>query len=183
MVLLVVAGALACIWLGVSAARAIRASRGIRVVTCPENGHSAAIGLDVGRAILTSPVGPGLWVRECSRWRSRGGGSCVQGCLAQVALARENGRVEEILSRWFGGQRCALCNLPFGEIRWDDRPPSLLAPDGSTCAALDVAPEEIPEALARARPICYLCDAVQTLRRERPDLMVDPSASASESER
>jgi hypothetical protein len=91
--------------------------------------------------------------------------------------------VEQILSRWYDGERCAICTLPFGEIRWDDRPPSLLAPDGSTCAALDVAPEQIPEALARARPICYLCDAVLTLRRERPDLMVDPAAASGQRSR
>lgn len=164
---------LGCLWLVGSALRTARSARGTRIVVCPRDGTTAAVDLDTARALLSAPFRRALRVGRCSRWPDRDG--CSQGCLAQIAAAPDGCRVEALLSSWYRGDRCAICGLAFEQVDWRHRPPAFLAPDGSTRAALDVPAEQIREALAGSRPVCFICDVIQTLRRERPDLMVEPA--------
>lgn len=57
-----------------------------RVVTCPETGLPASVGVDAGHAAMTAAWGrPDLRIAACSRWPERAG--CDQRCLVEMRRA------------------------------------------------------------------------------------------------
>jgi hypothetical protein len=165
--LLVVTAALAV--MAVAAARAAIRLRGKRLVTCPETNATAAVDMDLRFAAFGGAFGrPVLRLAACSRWPERG--RCGMPCLDEVEHRGEACAVRGILASWYHDQRCACCRAPFGDIRWHDQKPALLAPDGRLVEWRELAAETVPSVLATHRPLCWTCFIAQTLRRQRPDL-------------
>ena len=154
------------------AARRLLALRGTRLVTCPDNGRTVAVDLDLKYSAVHSAFGrPHFRLKDCSRWPEKAG--CGQMCLVDLEAAPHDCLVRTILAQWYAGQRCAFCRREFGEIHWHDHKPALLGADGITREWIEVPPEDVPAVLASHQPVCWNCHIAETFRRERPDLIVE----------
>jgi hypothetical protein len=143
------------------------ALRGARLVECPETKVPAAVNIHT----LKAAVGQHFSLSDCSRWPEKQ--SCGRGCLAQIEPAPADCLVRSVVTKWYAGKNCAVCNRPLGEIDWLEREPGLLGGSGRARAWSDVPPEQLPEALAHERPICFDCSVAATFRREHPELVLD----------
>lgn len=146
--------------------------RGTRVVTCPETGTPAGVGVDAAHAGMTALCHvPELRVASCSQWPEHR--DCGQACLARIASAPGECLMRTMLTDWYAGKSCVLCHRPLGEIRWDDRKPALMSAERRTCEWHEVRPETLPEVLATHLPVCWSCHVAETFRRQHPELVVD----------
>ncbi|MEO8584898.1 MAG: hypothetical protein ABI584_01935 [Acidobacteriota bacterium] len=149
----------------------LRVARGTRLVSCPETKETAAVALDPLRAALAW-IGdePGrLRLSDCSRWPEKEG--CGQECLGEVESAGPSCLVRNIVASWYRGQACAFCRKPIPEVTWTEHRPALLAPDGATVSWKDVNPESLRDVFATHKPVCWDCHVVQSVVRERPDVV------------
>jgi len=126
------------------------------VITCPENLEHAAVKQGV------------RGLRDCSRWPAKMG--CDQACMTQIESDPEACRLHTIVSSWYAGKWCARCERAIGPIVWHDRPPALLADDGSTREWKEVAPEELPALFNTHRPLCWSCHNIAAFERQFPGL-------------
>jgi hypothetical protein len=156
-------------------ARRLLALRGTRLVTCPDNGRTVAVDLDLKFSAVHSAVGrPHFRLKDCSRWPEKAG--CGQMCLGDLEAAPHDCLVRTIASRWYEGKRCAFCRRTFGEVHWHDHKPALLDDQGITRQWNELPPASLPELLAGHQPVCWNCHIAETFRRERPDLVVERPA-------
>jgi len=149
----------------------LRASRGTRLVACPETKRPAAVELGAVRA-ARSLFGdePGrLRLSNCSRWPEKAG--CGQECLAEVERDPKACLVRTIVAGWYRGQSCAFCGKPIPEVTWTEHRPALLSPDRATLSWKDVKPESLPDIFSTHKPVCWDCHVVQSVVREHPDLV------------
>ena len=168
-VFVMVAGLLGVAWLAV---RTVLRWRGTRLVRCPETRATAAVKVDVKRALKGAALGHDeLRLRDCSRWPERAG--CGQDCLAQVERAPEDCRVRAIVGDWYRGQACVYCGFRFGDIHWHDHRPALRDAEGRTRQWSDVRPEELPHLFDTCRPVCWNCHVAESFRSQHPELVVD----------
>jgi hypothetical protein len=130
---------------------------GKRLITCPENHHTAAIDIGLFQGM-----------NDCSRWPEKAG--CDQACLREIERAPNDCLVRRIVAEWYAGKRCAVCERTVEAIVWHERPPALWAPDGTTREWTEVAPEELPEVFATHAPLCWTCHMAMAFRREHPEL-------------
>jgi hypothetical protein len=152
-------------------------SRGKRVINCPENHMSAGVALDVRHAAATALRGDmKLRLSSCSRWPERQ--DCGQDCLFQIERAPEDCLVRNILVHWYEGKKCAWCGRPIGEIHLGERKPALLTADRCSVEWNQVAPDQLPETLRTALPLCFTCHIANTMVREHPELVIDRSRPA-----
>lgn len=142
------------------------------VVVCPAVGADIVVRLDARCAATRALFGsPRLRVASCPRGQ---GPACAQACVEQIENAPSECRLERRVARWYAGRRCVLCGWDFGHGPWDlDH--ALLGPDGRTREWRSAPAESIPSLLATHRPICWKCHAVESLRREHPELVVSTS--------
>jgi hypothetical protein len=151
--------------------------RGKMLVSCPETHRPAAVRVAAAKAAWEAIVGNGeLRLSECSRWRKRH--SCGQKCLAQIQEAPKACLVWTIINRWYQGRNCVYCHKPFGEIRWHDHPPALLAKERRTVQWNEIRAEKLQEALGTHQPVCWTCHMAESFRREHPERVVDRPADA-----
>lgn len=143
------------------------ASRGPRLVECPETRQPAAVTADAARAA----VGGGWRLADCSRWPERQ--ACGRECLSQIEQAPEDCLVRTIVTRWYADKACAVCGKAVGTIDWYDRKPALMNESGAAVPWPDVAAETLPQVLATHRPVCFDCYVAETFRREHPELVLD----------
>ncbi len=150
-----------------------RRYRGLRVITCPDNLHSAAVHLDVLRAARWSAVSgeAPLNIRTCSRWPEKAG--CDQACVPQIESLGDASRVQTIAAAWYAGKRCCYCRKPIEDIIWHERPPALLTPEGMSREWKEVAAEELPEIFKTHQPVCWTCHIRESFRREHGDLVIE----------
>ena len=150
--------------------------RGTSVITCPETLQPAAVEVDA----LHAAVANDLRLASCSRWPEKAG--CDQACLQQIEARPEACRLHNIVTLWYRDKTCVFCHRPVGKIVWHERPPALLAPDGTTREWKEVAPEELPVLFGTHRPVCWACHVVAAFRREHPDMVIErphqPAAKA-----
>lgn len=152
--------------------RTLAALRGTRLVTCPDDGRTVAVDLDLKYSTVHSALGrPQFRLKDCSRWPEKAG--CGQMCLGDLEAAPHDCLVRTVVARWYEGKKCAYCRRVFGELHWHDHPPALLDEGGITREWDAVPPANLPDFLAAHRPVCWNCHIAQTFRRERPDLFVD----------
>jgi hypothetical protein len=145
---------------------------GDRIITCPETGEAEVVRLDARHAASTSLGGdPRLRLESCSRWPERR--DCGQECLAQIETAPDGCLVRSRLESWYTGARCCLCGTWFGPIRWLDRKPGLLGPDGAAVSWDDLTPVDLPAFLSTHRPLCFNCLVAETFREKFPERVVD----------
>jgi hypothetical protein len=163
----IVVGRLALAW---------RKYSGKRVIECPDNQQPAGVVVDARHAALSAALGASeLRLSACSRWPEKAG--CGQPCLSQIAAAPADCLVRNILTRWYEGKTCASCGRVFGAVEWEAAKPALRLPDGVSVEWNQVPAEKLQETLAAALPLCFACHTASTLVRERPDLVVDRSAT------
>jgi hypothetical protein len=161
--LLAAAAVAVAVWLG----RRYLEMRGARLVECPETKAPAAVALEAGPATLGGP----LALASCSRWPERQ--SCGRECLAEIARAPHDCLVRTVVTRWYAGKRCAVCQAPLDEIDWYERKPGFVDGAGRARPWQDVPPGELPEVLARDRPICFDCYVAATFRQQHPEMVTD----------
>jgi hypothetical protein len=140
--------------------------RGKRLVTCPDNLETAAVNVDALRATVSD-----VRLSACSRWPEKAG--CDQRCLAQIEESPSACLVSTIITSWYEGTSCVLCDRPIGTIAWHDRPPALLSPDGAAFEWSEIAAESLPRVLEACRPLCWNCYLAESFRREFPQLPVE----------
>ena len=152
-------------------------TRGGRVINCPENHMPAGVALDARHAAATALRGDmKLRLASCSRWPEKQ--DCGQDCLFQIERAPEDCLVRNILVHWYEGKKCAWCGRPIGEIHLGERKPALLTADRCSVEWNQVAPEQLPETLRTALPLCFTCHIANTMVREHPELVIDRSRPA-----
>jgi hypothetical protein len=92
----------------------------------------------------------------------------------EIHAAPDGCLVRKRISAWYSERNCALCSTPLNGSDWIQRQPGVLTPDGTTTRLWEEIPAgELPQVLATHRPVCWKCQASETLRRERPDLVID----------
>lgn len=158
------------IWAGWLLGRAWRLQRrlgGDRVVTCPENGQSVLVHIDMALAVTAQPGSEPAPLDACSRWHERGG--CEQPCLHAAHAAQP----AVVVRAWADGRTCAMCGR---ELDGGARHLALLAPDGTTREWRDVPVAQLPLALATSLPVCGNCHVAETFRRQHPELVTDRDA-------
>jgi len=143
-----------------------RRYRGMRLVSCPENGVSAAVTIDLRRAIASSLAGsePECHLATCSRWETRGPG-CDEACVPQVSAGGEDSTVRALARRWYAGRPCVLCEQPITEESALDHHAALMDANGRTIEWTDVRPEHLHDVLQSHRPVCWNCHIAKQFRR------------------
>ncbi|MFH1574903.1 MAG: hypothetical protein ABIG68_13030 [Acidobacteriota bacterium] len=149
--------------------RAFVRYRGARVVTCPENQKPAGVEVNAAHAALSKE----LRLKECSRWPDKQ--DCGQECLRQIESAPEDCLVRNMLAGWYAGKKCVSCGKLLDKIDWMEHKPALLSPQNKTVEWRELAPEQVPEALASHSPVCWDCHVAATFRREHPELITERS--------
>jgi hypothetical protein len=144
--------------------------RGARVVTCPETDAPAGVAVDAVHAAIH---GGKLRLESCSRWPERQG--CGQECLRQMEASPESCLVRHILAEWYRGKKCTYCGQEFTEIEWGARKPGLVLADGTLAEWGQVKPEEIPDTLRHASPICCSCYIATSFAQKYPKSIVERS--------
>ena len=143
--------------------------RGPRVVFCPSDGRTAAVGIDVRQAAATAVAGGRVRIGSCSRWPGRR--RCGQTCLDQVEESAGSARIVPVLARWLAGRKCTACGGPFTELRWTESPPSLMDSEGAHWAWYELSATRLAAGLrgGEYRPLCWRCHVLETLRRQEED--------------
>jgi len=146
------------------------------LVTCPETQRPAAVRVDALAAAEEAVHGvaePHL--KTCSRWPERA--DCPQDCLAQIKADPEGCRVWTIIREWYDDKVCVYCHKPIHADdwidKWLDHGPALLDAKHQRVQWAHVAPEDLPEILANARPVCWSCYETLSFRRKFPELIID----------
>lgn len=147
---------------------------GDRLVTCPENGCSALVHIDVALAVTGSAGSAPAPLDACSRWAERGG--CSQPCLHEAH--RASSQVGAVVRAWADGRACATCGRP-ASAGGGGPHVALLQPDGTTREWADVLPDELALALATSLPVCRNCHVASTFRRLHPELVTDRDVRTS----
>jgi hypothetical protein len=163
-----IAVALLCIF---RATQAYYTHRGRWLVRCPETQQTAAVGVSARQAAVPVLWGhPTLRLDQCSRWPERQ--NCGQECLQQIETDPDHCLVWNIVSRWYEGQRCALCRKRFGRLKHLDNPPAVMDAERKTSEWTDIPAEELPGVFSTYQPVCWNCHVAETFRRLNPELVV-----------
>lgn len=137
------------------------AYRGIRVITCPATGQPAAVELAAWRGAIRSVFGtPALRIHECSGWPERR--ACDQGCVREIAAAPANSLVPNILIRWYQDRACVCCGSPLRQFHVGRHQPGLINPERKLIEWKEIPPQNIPQVLATAGPVCRACVIAET---------------------
>jgi hypothetical protein len=140
---------------------ALMAYRGIRVITCPQTSQAAAVELGAWRGAIHSVFGrPALRIHDCSGWPERRG--CAQGCVREIAAAPADSLASHILARWYQDRACACCGNPLRQIHVGRRQPALISPERKLVEWKEIPPQNIPQVLATAGPVCRTCVIAET---------------------
>jgi len=153
--------------------KAHRAARfhGKMLITCPETLKPVAVKIDMVNAATSSVAGHiHLQLSDCSHWPERA--DCDQDFLCQVERDPEGHRLWTIVSQWFAGKNCAYCGKPIERPSHIERAPALMGLNAKTAEWDAIAPEQLPEILSTARPVCWNCHIRETFIREHPELVV-----------
>jgi hypothetical protein len=143
-----------------------------RIVTCPETQQPAGVILAAAKIAGKSVLGaPKLELSQCTRWPEKQG--CAQECLSQIRESNESCLVSNIVNKWYAGQSCVFCQLPFTEIHWHDHPPALVDEKGKSVLWKEVSLEKLQDTMATHLPVCWSCHIAETFRRQHPEMVTD----------
>lgn len=145
--------------------------RGKMIVTCPETHKNVAVEVDTKHAIGTASLDaePEIRLKSCTRWPERQ--DCGQECLKELTAAPHECMVRTIVKKWYEGKSCTICGDAIKD--WADHHPALLTSDNKTIGWDEARPEELPELMSNAKPVCWSCHMTEKFRREHPELVVD----------
>jgi len=137
------------------------AYRGTHVITCPETGEPAAVGLAVAFAALTATFrNPLMRVQTCSGWPERH--ACNQACLREIRTAPDESLVPNLVARWCRDQSCVCCGTAFEPVPTGRHQPWLMSPERQVFESKQVLPQKLPEALRTCGPVCWTCLMAET---------------------
>jgi hypothetical protein len=140
---------------------ALMTYRGIRVVTCPGTGQPAAVELAPWHVAMRPVFGkPALRIHECSGWPERR--NCDQACVREIAAAPADSLVPNILTRWYQDRACVCCATPIRPIHAGRHQPCLMSPERKMLEWNEIPPQNIPQVLATAAPVCWTCRVAET---------------------
>jgi hypothetical protein len=164
------------LYLSIRGLQAYFATRGKRLVTCPENHCAAAVELDAKSAALKAFRGGSYHcLQDCSRWPEKQ--DCAQDCLPQVDALGQKCLVRNVVAGWYRGKVCVYCHKPVDRVdEWTGHMPALLGADAKTVSWGDVPAEKLPEIFGTYQPVCWSCHVTETFRREHPELVTDRPA-------
>jgi hypothetical protein len=146
---------------------------GARVVVCPETQRPVTVRVDVARAVASAVwESPDLAVTSCSRWPARQ--DCDQPCVRQIETAPADTSPKVIAAHFFARQHCAICSSPIAPLSAVTQPPGLMDPATHRVERWnDIAPQDLPQAIATRRPLCANCTRAEAFRRRVPDRVTD----------
>jgi hypothetical protein len=148
-------------------------THGARVVVCPETERPVAVKVDVGHAMTTAVwEKPDLRLTSCSRWPVRA--DCDQPCVSQIEKAPSETQPKTIASHFFAGLRCTICQRPIEPPSSLTLQPGFMDPVTHTVQKWDeVAPQDLPDAIASRRPLCSNCTLAESFRQRFPEKVVE----------
>jgi hypothetical protein len=95
------------------------------------------------------------------------------GGLKQIVADPENCLVWNIVSNWYLGRSCVYCHKRFSVLRRFDHAPALMREDRTTIKWDQIRPDQLPEILSTAKPVCWNCHIAETFRRVHPELVIE----------
>lgn len=148
-------------------------ARGTRIVICPETQKPAAVEVDAGHAAVTALwEESGVRLQKCSRWPEREG--CDQECATQIASSPHDTLMTAILTKWYGGRNCAICQRPISAPSASAPQPGLYnVASSETISWQEIPAENLPAVLETHLPVCANCQVAESFRRQFPDLVID----------
>jgi len=90
-------------------------------------------------------------------------------------VSPEDCLVRKMLSEWYRGRTCVLCELEFGDISWSDHKPAMLSPEGRIVEWRDVPAERLPDVFETHQPVCWDCSLTSSLMHSHLEIAVDRS--------
>ena len=147
--------------------------RGKRIVVCPETNKPVAVTVDAAHAAATAVwEKPEIQLATCSRWPEREG--CDQACTAQIVVAPEETLASSILTRWFAGKRCAICERQIPPVQPVEPKPGFMDITSHDVRGWDDIPvDTLPAVLESFVPVCSNCQVAETFRRQFPALVLE----------
>jgi hypothetical protein len=177
-ILIVLLAALALLGIAYAVHRALvggaefRKLSGKMLVTCPETKETVAVKVATGKAALAAITGKAhVELSKCTRWPERA--DCDQACLSDLLADPEKHSVWSIASKWYQGKSCFYCGRPISELSHLDHSPGVISFDGKILEWDRLRPEELPDQLASAHPVCWNCTVTEAFRKEHPELVTD----------
>jgi hypothetical protein len=140
-------------------------NRGRQSALCPDSGQSVDIEVDDEFAFWTALRGQEhSRLKSCSRWPEKG--DCGQECLAQVNPSPEN--VDRLLSKWYAGKICAICERSLSASDWRRSRLALLNEQNKLFELRHMHLDELQPTLQRMRPLCWNCHEQERARQAAP---------------
>jgi hypothetical protein len=142
---------------------------GTRLVTCPENKETAAIGIDPHFAALTATVSDlQMRIGRCSRWPEKEG--CAQACLPEVKEAPDDTRVEAVAKSFFVEHTCSYCGRKITDADALGHKAALENAAHELRTWDKVPAQMLPTVFTVETPVCWNCYVIERFRREHPEL-------------
>ena len=140
-------------------------NRGRQSVICPDNDAPTDVEVDHKFAFWTSFRGQQhSRLASCARWPEKG--SCGQECLEQIDPSPEN--IERLLTKWYEGKTCAICNRALSPSDWRRSRLALLNDEQKLFELRDMYLEELQQRLQHMRPLCWNCHQEERARQAVP---------------
>jgi hypothetical protein len=140
-------------------------SRGRKTAICPDSGHPVAIEVDDEYAFWTALRGQEhSRLKSCTRWPEKA--DCGQECLAQVNPSPEN--VDRLLSKWYEGKSCAICERGLSPSDWRRSRLALLNEQHKLFELRHMHLDELQSTLQHMRPLCWNCHQEERARQAAP---------------
>src|SRR5205085_6894694 len=132
------------------------------VVVCPDTRRPAAVTIDIGHAMATAVwEKPDLRLATCSRWPE--GQDCDQLCAGQIEGTPSETRPKALAARFFAGRRCAICQRSIDPLSVITLQPGFMDPQTREVQAWnEVAPQDLPGAIASRRALCSNCTLAES---------------------
>jgi hypothetical protein len=151
-------------------------ARGTRIVICPETQKPAAVEVDAAHAAVSALwEDSGVRLHRCSRWPERAG--CDQACATQIAIAPHDTRVTAVLTKWYDGKSCAICQRAISPPNANAPQPGLYnVASSETLSWQEIPAQNLPAVLETHLAVCANCQVAESFRRQFPDLVIDRRA-------
>lgn len=140
-------------------------NRGRQSALCPETGQPVDIEIDHEYAFWTALRGQEhSRLKSCSNWPEKG--DCGQECQAQINPSPEN--VDRLLSKWYEGKICAICERSLSASDWRRSRLALLNERHQLFELRHMHLEDLQSTLQHMRPLCWNCHQEERVRQARP---------------
>lgn len=106
----------------------------------------------------------------------RNGGHAAD--AAHAAISPHDHATTELLTRFFDGKACAICDRPIPPVHRTGMKPGLVNPATHETHAWDEIPNDnLSAMLETGLPLCSACQIAESFRQRHPDLVLDRDRS------